>query len=61
MNGELRTTSSKNLALEETQGNRRGAEAAEIAEESVNRIVIMWVSGARNSNDFKLQPSATSA
>ncbi len=28
------------------------AEAAEIAEENVLWIVTLWVSGARNSNDF---------
>ncbi len=41
-----------NCSVEISQGNRRGAEAAEIAEQSVNRIVTLWVSGARNSDDF---------
>ncbi len=41
-----------NPALGKLQGNRRGAEAAEIAGESGYGIVTLWVSGTRNYNVF---------
>ncbi len=39
-------------SVETPQGNSRDAEAAEIAEADLCWIVTLWVSGARNNNDF---------